>query len=171
MPKNAVTLRGPNEDVAKGHKHMIKQLTIARVTVKEPLDEFMRKKVDKPHFRDLIKLIPISFAIRESEAMIRGCRADVCHALALLKDVLREKLSSLDAALYQLQLGDDAEWMVPRLIGKNGPASSRYGKVLRVRSKFRTSPSLFKVWILTFWQRPKSNWTKCFPKSETRIDL
>ena len=252
MPNNAVTLRGPNEDVAKCHKHMIKQLTITSVTVKEPLDEPMRKKSDKPHFRDLIKLIPISFAIRESEAMLRGCRADVYHALALLKDVpgsvyenrvfleascmtpfnkgglgdhlsriqsstrtrikvdtttsslifsgrrtnvvtaktqllkmlgfllgdryaceslpderamkllshsdqlahmsessgafvyvdrdigalvmtsanaacvkaacevLHEKLSSLDAALYQIQLGDDAEWMVPRLIGKNG---------------------------------------------------
>lgn len=86
LPDQTVTIRGPELEVTNCQKHIVKLLTLSYITEKEALDEHTVKISKSPDFRGQLKLIPAQTTFEDSQVTVRGCRPDVYHALALLKN-------------------------------------------------------------------------------------
>ena len=87
MRDQTVVIRGPESAVISCQKHIAKMLTMAFITEKEALDEQMRRLSKAPEVRSQLKVIPVQSSFEESQVTLRGSRADVHHALALLKSI------------------------------------------------------------------------------------
>ncbi|KAL7567631.1 hypothetical protein ACA910_000225 [Epithemia clementina (nom. ined.)] len=86
LADQTVAIRGPELEVTNCHKHIVRLLTLPYMTEKEALDEQSLKMSKKSEFRGQLKSIPVQATFEESQVTLRGCRADVYHALALLKN-------------------------------------------------------------------------------------